>query len=231
MIDTMSVEIPQEARNIPLPSGGEQRGPYTATERTVLSEKWGMRFIIDKVINPAGQPGEQRYIEFISPGALLYAVDQDKNLWMINVFQYAANRTSLEVPGGTIFEDDEGGLKTVQAKALEEAGITITHIQEFHPEYPQRQLTSRVDHQTRVFFAVVDSTGAKPVEPDVVDVRKVPFDEIYQKAWSGELDNPSIAVEILRLKPLVDALYTQTKTPKGKRARLLQALRRFAPKR
>lgn len=70
---------------------------------------------------------------------------------MIEVYQYAANRTTNEVPGGSV-EVTQTTEEAVHSEALEEAGLILRFVKELHPDYPLKSITSRVNHDARVFF-------------------------------------------------------------------------------
>lgn len=183
----------------------EERIGYQVHERTIESDAYNMQVIRDEVTRPDGTPGMQRWIKFTQPGVMLFAADREGFVYGISVRQYAAARISFEPPGGSL-NKNQTGLQTVESKALKEAGITIIHAEELHPDRPLRELTSRVDHELRLFFAEVDQTGFTPTQVDVARVEKFPYDELYKRALNGDEDNPSVAIGIIRIKDRVDAL-------------------------
>lgn len=183
----------------------ESRVGYTAHHRTIESNAFNMQVIKDEVIRPDGSEGEQRWVKFTQPGVMLFAVDRQGFLYGMQARQYAANRISFEPPGGSLNEGQTGE-QTVESKALKEAGITIVKAEELHPGRPLRMITSRIDHQVRQFFAEVNQTGFTPTQVDVDRVNRVPYAELYEQALNGELDNPTIAIGVVRIKPRVDAL-------------------------
>lgn len=190
----------------PLAQVIEQRGPYGVTGRQVISDRFGMRVVVDSVIRPDGTPGEQRWVDFTRPSVLVFAVDPQRYLYMIGIYQYAADRTTNEVPGGSV-EVTQTAEQAVRSEALEEAGLRLRYTKELHSQYPLKTLTSRVEHTARLFFAVVESVGEATDTEELTELKKVPYDEAYQMAAvTGEIDNPAIAIGIVRIKPLVDSL-------------------------
>jgi hypothetical protein len=201
--NSTSPNLPEEARILNISPNEKSRGDNEVTEAHVLSDRWDMRFLRYFIKRRDGSMGEQRVVEFTKPGILVFIADRKRNLLMTEVYQCASDRTTLEPVGGTILEDDKTGLKTVESKALGEAGYRVVHVEQIHPQHPQRQLTSRIKHEQLAFFAIAEAVVGSPTEPDIVEVRWVPYDDLYKKSLSGEYDNPGIAMEIVRIRPFI----------------------------
>lgn len=206
---TMTEELvttPWEARVIP---HEPNRGPYKVTRRREISNRFHMAVNVDDVVRPDGSAGEQRWVQFDTPGVLVFAVEaigRERFLHMIEIYQYAADRTTDEVPGGSI-ETDQTAEQAVRSEALEEAGLRLKYVKEVCPDYPLRTLTSRIDHTARTFFAVVESVEDATDTEELTRLKRVPYEEAYRMAAViGEIDNPEIALGIIRIKPLVDSM-------------------------
>ncbi len=166
----------------------------TLSSKTVYRNPW-IEVDEHQVLNPAGKPGIYGVVRFVNDAIAIVPLDEDNNTWLIGQWRFPLNQYSWEVPEG-------GGNKTrtplesAKRELLEEAGLTAnkwTMIQKLHLS------NSATDEVAYIFIAQDLTIGkAEPEETEALQIKKLPFKEVYQMVLRNEITDALSIAAILR---------------------------------
>ncbi|HET6243326.1 MAG: NUDIX hydrolase [Bacteroidetes bacterium] len=155
-----------------------------------------------EIVNPAGNDGEYSVVHFKNIAIGILPLDDEFNTWIVGQFRYPINKYSWEIPEG-------GGklsispLESAKRELLEETGIVAkkwTQIQEMH-------LSNSVSDEYAVIFIAqqLSFEEAQPEETEQLQVKKIPFDELFQMVMNGEITDSMSVAAVLKTKILIDS--------------------------
>ncbi|MFA6391332.1 MAG: NUDIX hydrolase [Patescibacteria group bacterium] len=87
--------------------------------KIVYSNSW-IKVHEDQVLKPDGKEGIYGYLEK-NQACFVIALDNEENIYLVKQFRYALQKTILELPAGTVNNEDIAD--RAKAELLEEAGI------------------------------------------------------------------------------------------------------------
>lgn len=152
------------------------------------------------VNNPAGNPGEYTTIHFKNIAVGVIPLDQDLNTYLVGQYRFPLQRYSWEIPEGG-GEFDEAPITTAKRELHEETGISAEQwqlIQEFDIS------NSISDEKAYLFLARDLSFGkAHPDEDELLDVVKVPFQQVYEWVQEGKIRDSLTVVAVLKIQTLI----------------------------
>jgi 8-oxo-dGTP pyrophosphatase MutT (NUDIX family) len=166
----------------------------------LLSSRWVHQGNIvklreDRVVLPRGSEAVYEFVE-IKHGSSVLAMEDDGDVWLVREWKYAIDRPSLEVVSGGI-EPGEDPLQTAHRELREELGksarelIPLGHVDPF---------TTMLRCPNYLFLARgLSNTDREPDEAETnMELRRVPFQEAYDLAITGEITHGSSCVTIFR---------------------------------
>jgi ADP-ribose pyrophosphatase len=157
---------------------------------TVYENPW-IRMEHHDIVNPTGKDGIYGVVHFKNRAIGVIPIDKEGNTWLIGQYRYALNEYSWEIPmGGGPNELDL--LESAKRELKEETGLTAekwTQIMKIHTS------NSVTDELGYVYLAKDLTQGETEFEEtEVLQVRKLPFQEALDMVMSGEItDSLSIA--------------------------------------
>ncbi|MBK7870122.1 MAG: NUDIX hydrolase [Saprospiraceae bacterium] len=169
--------------------------------KEVYENRW-LRITHREVVNPAGNPGIYGVVHFKNTAIGVVPLDEELNTWLVGQFRYALNEYTWEIPeGGAPL--GTSSLEAAQRELLEETGITAqrwTKILDVHTS------NSVTDEYGMAFVAQDLSFGeAMPEETEQLQVRKLPFAEVFEMVMNGDITDSLSMVAIMKVKLLLDA--------------------------
>jgi 8-oxo-dGTP pyrophosphatase MutT (NUDIX family) len=130
----------------------------------------------------------------------IIVLDDDMNTYLVGQYRYPLNQYSWEIPegGGKL---DINPLESAQRELLEETGLKAgrwTLIQEMH-------LSNSVSDEKSLIFLAQDLSQheAEPEETEVLQVKKLPFEQAYQMVLNGEITDSLAVAAILKTQLLL----------------------------
>ncbi|MDP2039976.1 MAG: NUDIX hydrolase [Algoriphagus sp.] len=157
---------------------------------TVYENPW-IRMEHHDIVNPTGKAGIYGVVHFKNRAIGVIPIDKEGNTWLIGQYRYALKEYSWEIPmGGGPNELDL--LESAKRELKEETGLTAekwTQIMKIHTS------NSVTDELGYVYLAKDLTQGETEFEEtEVLQVRKLPFQEALDMVMSGEItDSLSIA--------------------------------------
>lgn len=152
-----------------------------------------------QVIKPRGGEGIYGVVHFKNKAIGIIAVDEDDYIYLVGQYRYPLKKYSWELPegGGSL---DEEPLEAAKRELLEETGLIAAH---WKPLLEMDLSNSVSDENCRVFVATgLSRQEAQPEDTEVLEIKRLPFDEAVQLVMSGEITDAISVAAILKLKLL-----------------------------
>jgi ADP-ribose pyrophosphatase len=173
------------------------KNPWTTlTSEEVYDSPW-IKLTKHDVLNPNGNPGTYSVVHFKNIAIGIVPLDKDHNTYIVGQYRYPLKQYSWEIPegGGKL---DVPPLDSAKRELLEETGITAgkwTPIQELHLS------NSATDEYGILYLAEELSFGeSEPEDDEKLEVRKLPFEELYSMVQKGEITDSLTVVAVLKIK-------------------------------
>jgi 8-oxo-dGTP pyrophosphatase MutT (NUDIX family) len=165
--------------------------PWTTLKITPIYDNPWIRLEQHDIINPAGKSGIYGKVHFKNRAMAIIPIDEEGNTWLIGQYRYPLDIYSWEIPmgGGPIGKDL---LESAKRELKEETGLRAekwTEIMKIHTS------NSVTDELAIVYLAEGLSQGETEFEEtEILQIKKLPFDEALKMVMSGEItDSISVA--------------------------------------
>lgn len=173
---------------------GRKHGPWTIKSSESRFQNEFINIVEDEVIKPDGTQGSYASVR-INDGVGILAMDDKGNAYLVKEFRYALGRENVEVVGGAI-DEGEQAIEAARRELREELGIEASEWTELGTVHHS---TSIVNSSATLFLArSLRFTEKDEDSGEVIKTVKMPFEEIIEKALSGELTHAASCVLILR---------------------------------
>lgn len=150
-----------------------------------------------QVINPSGNNGIYGAVRFKNQAVGVIPLDEKNNTWLVGQYRFMLNQYTWEIPeGGAPFEEDP--VKGAARELEEETGLRAeryTKILEMH-------LSNSVGDEFATMYLAqgLSQHTAMPEDTEQLQVRKIPFEEVYKMVISGQITDSMTVAAVLRLK-------------------------------
>jgi ADP-ribose pyrophosphatase len=149
------------------------------------------------VINPSGGRGIYGQVHFKNIAIGIIVLDERLNTWLVGQYRFPVDHYSWEIPeGGGPLEEDP--LESAQRELLEETGLKAKSWQKIL----EMELSNSVSDERAVVFLAWDleQHQSAPEETEELEVKKIPFDEVYQMVEDGTIVDSISVAAILKVK-------------------------------
>jgi ADP-ribose pyrophosphatase len=172
----------------------------TLTSDEVYESPW-LRITKHDVINPAGNKGIYSVVHFKNLAIGILPLDEEYNTWIVGQYRYPINQYSWEIPEGGGLHGVEP-LESAKRELLEETGIKAkkwTKIQEVH-------LSNSATDEHGLLYIAQDLSfhESEPEESEDLEVRKIPFNELYEMVLDGRITDGLTIITVFKAKILID---------------------------
>ena len=167
--------------------------------REVYDNNW-LNVVEHQVTNPSGNPGIYGVVHFKHFAIGVLALDDEYNTWIVGQYRFALNEYSWEIPegGGPVNVDP---LISAKRELMEECGIEAgswSQIAECNTS------NSCTDEKVIIFLAQkLSFHRSNPEETEVLNVKKIPFEELYRMVVQGEIMDAPTILATLKAKLLM----------------------------
>lgn len=178
-----------------------EKNPWSVKESIVKYDNPWIKVVEHQVISPANKDGIYGVVEFKNKAVAIVPLDDQHNTWLVGQFRFPMNTYEWEVPeGGSPM--DETPLETAQRELAEEVGLVATEfdlIQEV-------QLSNCTTNEIGFIFVAKGLTAVAQNfdETEVLQIKKLPFVEVYEMAIAGKIKDNFSLTAIYRVKLLLD---------------------------
>jgi ADP-ribose pyrophosphatase len=151
---------------------------------------------LDKITLPDGSEALREVVSH--PGGVsILALDSENRVVCVRQYRYCFGEHLLEIPAGKL-EYGEDPMECAVRELSEETGISADEFISLGEIYPSPGFCREVLH---LYLAMGLHEGeAHPDEGEFLDVLRVPFEELLEKAMSGEIRDGKTVAAILKTK-------------------------------
>lgn len=175
----------------------ENHNPWQITSSEVKYDNKWINVTEHQVINPSGNPGIYGAVRFKNQAIGVIPLDENNNTWLVGQYRFMLNQYSWEVPeGGAPFDEDpvQGAARELE----EETGLRA----ERYTKILDMHLSNSVgDELAHIYLAQgLSQHTAMPEDTEELQVKKLPFEEVYQMVIDGRITDSMTVAGVLRLK-------------------------------
>jgi len=183
---------------MPLPS---QPNPWKITSSEIVHETPWVRINHHTVINPGGSEGVYAVTEFKNLAIGILPLDENNNTWIVGQYRFPINQYSWEIPEGG-GKPDVPPLESAQRELEEECGIVARDWQLLLTAHTSNSATNEIAYM--YVARGLSFTQSHPDEDERLEVKKLPFDELYQLVMNNEITDSLSVMSVLKAKILLD---------------------------
>lgn len=174
------------------------------TEKTITTKEIYngriVHLIEDTVLLPNGNTAG-REIVLHNGGVGVIAVDEDKNVLMVEQYRKPYDAVILEIPAGKL-EKGEEPLPAGMRELSEETGYEAERYTFLGKYYPTPGYCSEIIH---LYLAENMTYVGQHTDPDeFVEVKKIPLSALVQMVMNNEIPDAKTAVAILKADRLIN---------------------------
>lgn len=175
--------------------------PWITLSSEIVHETPWVRINHHKVINPGGSEGIYTVTEFKNLAIGILPLDEDNNTWIVGQYRYPLHLYSWEIPEGGGHPDvppQESAARELQ----EECGLLAKDWQLLMTSHTSNSATNEVAY---IFVAKgLSPTEAHPDDDERLEVRKLPFSELYRMVMDNEITDSLSVMAVLKAKIWMD---------------------------
>ncbi|MBQ6496140.1 MAG: NUDIX hydrolase [Firmicutes bacterium] len=136
-------------------------------------------------------------IEHNGAVAIVAITDEDKVV-LVKQYRYAAGRAFVEIPAGKIDKGENDPVKAAIRELKEETGYTAESIEHLGNINVSVAYSEEVIH---LYMMTGLTAGEQSLDEDeAVEVLEIPFDEVYEMAGQGKLEDAKTVAALLMAK-------------------------------
>lgn len=177
------------------------KNPWTTLSSEVKYDNNWIRVVESKVLNPSGNPGIYGVVHFKNKAIAIIPLDENNNTWIVGQYRYTLNTYEWEVPEGGCPEGEDP-LQGAKRELEEETGLQAAHWE----LVLETQLSNSVSDETGYTYIAknLSEVGNSPEETEQLHVRKLPFEEVVEMVFRGEIKDGLSVASILKVKIMMD---------------------------
>jgi 8-oxo-dGTP pyrophosphatase MutT (NUDIX family) len=154
-----------------------------------------------QVTNPVGKPGIYSVVHFKNLAICVLPLDEEYNTWVVGQFRFPVDEYSWEIPEGGGPLDTEP-LESAKRELMEECGIVAKQWTEIGTCHLSN---SGTDERAIIYVAKeLSFHSSSPEETEVLDVKKIPFEELFQMVMNGGVMDAPTIIAVLKAKLLME---------------------------
>jgi len=153
------------------------------------------------VITPGGSEGIYGRVHYKNLAVGIIPLDEDMNTWIVGQYRYVHDRFTWEIPEGGCPEGTDP-LASAKRELLEETGISASRWQMISELETSNAVCDEIAY---LYVAKGLSIGeAQPEECEDLQVRKLPFRELYKMTIEGKIKDAMSYAAIMKLGWMLD---------------------------
>lgn len=178
----------------------EENNPWKLiASKTAYENNW-IEVQHQDVITPAGNPGIYGVIHFKNLAIGIIPLDENNNTWIVGQYRYPHKKYTWEIPegGGKIGVDP---IDSAKRELLEECGIIAQHWEKIL----EMDLSNSATDEKAILYVArnLEFTQSEPEETEDLQVKKIPFETLFQMVMNGEISDAMTIAAVLKLKLLL----------------------------
>lgn len=179
----------------------KEKNTWTTLKSNTVYENAWIKVINNEVLNPKGKPGIYGVVNFKNLAIGVLPLDKDLNTWLVGQWRYPLNKYSWEIPegGGTL---DVNPLESAKRELKEETGLIAKKYTLLCNMHTSNSATNEYCH---IYLAQdLEQAQAEPEDSEDLQIRKVPFETVYNMVMNGEITDSLSMVAIFKTKILLE---------------------------
>lgn len=174
--------------------------PWTSlSKRDVYENPW-IKVEEHKVLTPSGADGIYGVVRPKNYAIAVLPMDGEGNCWIVGQYRFSTGTYEWELPKGGCPIGEEGPMEAGRRELKEETGISATTWTRVLVSHLSNCFTDEVSFS---YLATDLSFGeAEPDQSEVLELRKIPFDELVDWALNGGINCALSQATILAVKAL-----------------------------
>lgn len=178
-----------------------EKNPWkTLSIKEVYNNPW-IQVTHREVLNPSGGEGIYGVVHYKNLAIGVIPLDQDLNTWIVGQYRYTLEEYHWEIPEGGGSHGVEP-VESAKRELLEETGIQAgkwTKVLDIH-------LSNSVTDEAGMAFVAQDLTfgEAQPEETEELEIRKIPFSELFDMVMDGRITDSLSMVAVLKVQAMLD---------------------------
>ena len=179
----------------------ESSNPWQTLGSVTRFENPWMRIVQNDVVNPTGSRSEYTVVHFKNRAVSVIPVDAEGYTWLVGQYRYAVGSYEWEIPAGGAPEG-ESILACAKRELSEETGLVAS---EWELVLDGLQLSNSVTDELAYTYVArgLSQRAASPDETEQLALRRLPLDDAFQMALTGEIKDAFSVVSLLKLKHLL----------------------------
>lgn len=175
--------------------------PWKIKSSKIIYDNPWIKLTEHQVINPSGNDGIYGTIHFKNLALGIIPLDDAYNTWIVGQYRFALNQYSWEIPEGG-GKHDAAPLASAKRELLEEAGI----IARDWKEIMKIHISNSVSDELGIIYVAknLKFTTPQPDEDEVLEIKKLPFNELFEMVMEGEITDSLTVAGVLKTKILID---------------------------
>lgn len=177
------------------------KNPWTTRKSEIKYDNPWIKITEHQTINAGGNDGIYGVVHYKNTAIGIIPLDEDYNTWLVGQYRFPLQQYSWEICEGGGLETHDV-LDSAKRELLEELGIKANHwknIMDMH-------LSNSVSDEKGVIYIAKELSYHEPEPEDgeVLQIKKLPFNEACQMVMDGELTDSLTVAGILKTKLLID---------------------------
>lgn len=181
-------------------SNTEHINPWTTLRSEKVYESPWIEVTKHDVLTPHNTSGSYSTVHFKNLAIGILPLDKDYNTWIVGQWRYPIQQYSWEIPegGGKLNVEP---LDSAKRELLEETGIRADKWIKIQEMY----LSNSVSDEYCIIYIAQDLSFGEshPDDEEELEVRKLPFNELYKMVESGEITDSLTVMAVLKTKILI----------------------------
>ena len=178
----------------------KEANPWKITSEQQLYDNPWISLTEYQIINPAGNPGIYGKVHFKNYAIGVLPLDTDFNTYLVGQYRFPLGAYSWEMPegGGPLGTNP---LDSAKRELLEETGLKAKN----WTELVRMHLSNSVSDELSIVYLArnLEQFEAEPEETEQLQIKKLPFKEVYQMVCDGLITDSMTVAAVLKLHLLI----------------------------
>lgn len=178
-----------------------EENPWKVLSSEIVHETPWVKINHHKVINPGGSESVYSVTEFKNLAIGILPLDEDYNTWIVGQYRFPIEQYSWEIPEGG-GDPNLPPIDSAKRELEEECGIIANDWKELLISHTSNSATNEIAY---IYVAKgLTFTEAHPDEDERLEVRKLPFTQLYDLVMNGTVTDSLTVMAVLKAKILID---------------------------
>ena len=178
-----------------------KENPWKTLKSEIKYDNPWIKITEHQTINSCDKEGVYGVVHYKNLAIGIIPLDEDYNTWIVGQYRFPLQQYSWEIceGGGAI---NEPPLTSAKRELLEEMGIKANKWKELLRSH----LSNSVSDELGILYIAKELSfhDPEPEEGEVLQLRKLPFEEVFQMVMNGTITDSLSVAGILKTKLLID---------------------------